>query len=565
MKPGARGWSGAGILTVAVLFLAGCGGGGSTDTELSSGNGNGGGGTGITNTFSSPAEMGMGDIMPIEFGDSTEVTVDFSGVASGANFILILGSNNTTGSGTTMQLATDIALADGLPAEALVAWDSPAKGMSIEGEAEAEDGDGGFGPQEILSAWLRAAEDVLPDSEMPVDQISDASFSKAMTMKAASVGQTETFRVLANLTSTTTYVEVTGKIRCVGSNVVFYVDTEVPSDVLSDDEVNVLCSEFDGVAGDEVDLFGAASDVDADGKVHILMTKQINRLGALGGGIVTGYFYAGDLYARSESNPASNHREIVYTMVPDPNGQYGTAISNAFAMSNLLPAVLPHELQHAINYNQHVFVNGGPSEENWLNEGLSHLAEDLMGYGVENPSRYAMHLASPSTYGVVTQGSPNLMERGAAYLFLRFLYEQAQNPEGFIAALVNTPLRGVTNLETAFAGPAEMNELSELMARWVVALAMTDRGLSQDGRYIYRPRVRNSATGNWEGVCLECDPEDNRGTQLEGVHLNQYYGYHQPVIDSSAAIFYDVTTLPNQMSLSGSQGGGNFGVLIRSQ
>ena len=80
-------------------------------------------------------------------------------------------------------------------------------------------------------------------------------------------------------------------------------------------------------------------------------------------------------------------------------------------------------------------MSGGLPEENWLNEGMSHFMEDWAGYGVENPSRYAMYLASPSTYGVVTQSSPNLMERGASYLFLRFLYEQASDGTAFIRSL----------------------------------------------------------------------------------------------------------------------------------
>lgn len=540
------------IVAALILSIAGCGGSSSVSSELSESNGgSSGGGTGISNTFSSPAEMGVGDILPIELADTT-VSIDFSAVPTSERFILALGSYNSSGSGTSVQVATNIAL----PGDEL------AKAAVSIGE-EAPDENDVFGPQEILSAWLRASEENL-DIDENLAGVS-VSMAKAAGIKAVSMGDTETFRVLSSLSSTSSYVDVVGEVRCVGSNVIFYVDTSVPASVLPNADVTTLCNEFNTVASNEQALLGSTSDINSDGKFAVLMTKQINRLGALGGGIITGYFYASDLYSRSSSNTVSNEREIIYTMVPDPEGEYGTAISNEFAMSNLLPAVLPHELQHAISYNRHVLVNGGSPEENWLNEGMSHLVEDLMGYGVENPSRYAMFLSSPSTYGVVTQSSPNLMERGAAYLFMRFLYEQASSGSAFLAALENTAERGVSNLETAFGGADNFNEFSEFMARWTIALVMTDRGISSDSRYVYRSRVQNSSTGNWEGVCLECDADDNRGTSLSGVNLNTYYGTHNPSIDASAAVFYNVSTLPERMQFTGTSGGGSFGALIRTQ
>lgn len=544
----------AGLLLFAFLLIAGCGGSSAGNSNLSDG-GTTTQGTGISDSFSSPSEMGVGDLMPIELSDDASQSVSFSGVSSDAKFILALGSANTSGTGVNVSLSTDLALVEGglVGAKALKA-DDPVP-----------DEDAGFGPDEMMSAWLRASESLLPYTEKPI-QVGGglASLSKSMALKDAALGSTETFRVLSSLSSTSSYVEVTGEVRCVKANAIFYVDTAVPDSVLSDSDVETLCDDFDTVAGAEQDLFGEVSDVNGDGKFAVLMTKQINRLGALGGGIITGYFYAGDLYERSSSNEVTNFREIIYTMVPDPSGQYGTTISNEFAMSNLLPAVLPHELQHAISYNQHVFVQGGSSEENWLNEGLSHLAEDIMGYGMENPSRYAMYLSSPSSYGIITQGSPNLMERGASFLFMRFMYEQASDGGSFLRGLFSSSRRGVENLEAAFAGPSGFNTFSQFIARWSVALAMTNRGVTADTRYTYQARARAS-TGNWEGVCLECDADDNRGTTLEGVHLNAYSGYHNPSLDASAVTYYSVAEVPSKIDLTGTEGGDAFGVLIRTE
>ncbi len=543
------GWKVVASLAFSVVLSA-CGSDSSTDASMSDGVG----GTGITSIFTSPSEMGVGDIMPIEFNGETEVAVDFGDVEDGAEFILAVGSYNYSGSGTQMRLAAGAESLDPLlSAKASFAdYEDPFQGEE-------------YGVQEVMSAWLRASESVLNATEVAGNAPS-ASANKALkasALKSMSVGDSDSFRVLGSLTSTQVTHDVSATAKCVGEHVVFFLDDDSVS-LISDEDISVLCREFDDTAGEEIAMLGSMYDPDGDGKLHVLMTQRVNALGALGGGIITGYFYAGDYYERSGSNPASNHRDIIYTMVPDPSGSVGVAVSRSFAMSNLLPAVLPHELQHAISYNQHVFVNGGAPEENWLNEGLSHFMEDYFGYNVENPSRYAMFLASPSTYGVVTQSSPNLMERGAAYLFMRYMFEQADDGDSFLQRLYGSR-RGVENLEFAFEGPEDMNEFSEFMARWTAALAMTNRGISSDPRFVYKAREIHPETGNWQGVCLDCSAEDNRGTQLTGVNLNSYFGYHTANLDAASMTFYAMSSLPGQLELKGSYSGGNYGLLIRTR
>ncbi len=554
MKPkrerGNKGWL-VGLAIIAAAVLSGCGSySGAAANDMTSNSGDSGGsGTTVTALHSSPKELAVGDAMVVDLSDAAEQRVDFSGVDANAKFIVALGSYGTSGTNSSVQISGDVSLPEVDPAS---------KAMGVDAEAVPENE--GYGPEEMMSAWLRANEAVLADSEIPAEPA-----MKSMSVKAAAVAGGESFRVLSSLTAVNSYVNVTGNVRCEKDAVVFYVDASVPDSVLNDDDINTLCAEFNRVVVEEQQIFGATSDVDGDGKLHVLMTSQINKLGALGGGVVTGYFYAGDLYERSDSNQVSNHREIIYTMVPDESGQYGYSISKEFAMQNLLPAVLPHELQHAISYNQHVFVNGGQPEENGIGEGLSHLAEDIMGHNRENPSRYALYLASPSTYGFVTQGSPNLMERGAAYLFLRFLYEQANDGNAFLHALETSSLRGIANIEAAFSGPADLKSFPDFVSRWVIALAMTDRGISSDSRFIYRPRVKDVETGDWTGVILSGDAEDGRGTILTGVNLNSYSGNSMASVDSGTAKFYDLSTVPDALTLSGSAGGGNFAALIRYQ
>jgi hypothetical protein len=124
-----------------------------------------------------------------------------------------------------------------------------------------------------------------------------------------------------------------------------------------------------------------------------------------------------------------------------------------------------------ISYNQHVLVLNTPSEVTWLNEGLSHIAEELGGkyfeakypspLGRKDPSQllpdsalpfatpqfvnaYA-YLTAPRAQSVTTfTGLGTLEERGGAWLFLRWLGDQ--KGEGIYKQLVQTSRTGIDNV-----------------------------------------------------------------------------------------------------------------------
>lgn len=533
-------------VVAAVMMLAGCGGAGTTSYDLGSGTG----GTGLTNSFDSPAEMGVGDIMPIEFAADGSASVSFEGVDTSSRFIMVLGNAKQGGEGTSIQLSTNI--------NAMMEGEA---GISVEADLS---GDENMSADEIVSTWMRALEIDYAINEPVPDEISVGKAMMVEKVGEPAINSIRDFRMLNSLSSSSSYTTVRGRIECIGTDVIVYVDTRV-TDELDDAQVQALCNDFDDDLGVELGMYGQLSDIDSNDKLIVFMTMSVNQLGSLGGGIVTGFFYAGDLYARSTSNPVSNNGEIIYTMVPDPNGRWGVSVSEQFALENLIPAVLVHETQHAISYNQHVFINGGAPEEPWLNEALSHFTEDVLGLGRENPSRAAMYLDTTSTAGLVTSFTPNLIERGASFLFLRFLYEQHSDPDSFLRALMNTSHTGVENLEQAYGGNGDMQTFSQFMARWSIALAMTDRGLTSDPRYVYESRTKHPATDNWEGVCLVCNAEDGRGTVLNGPKLTPYYGYHTVSLDSSSLKYYEIQTVPDDIVIDGNPADSGFAVLIRTE
>ena len=537
--------SSSGGTSEAVAPLAGLP---SQETKDSTGDSSG---TTITATSATPKELNAGDLMYLDL-NSQQGSIDFSGVGSGAEFLLSIANTSATQQSFNVQMSSDLS--------------APELDVSKEVSRSAESFEEGNDVTEIFHEVLRLREREQDGLEMPKEVSFSAAKSVGSPNFSISEGSTQSFKVLASLSSATSYVSVNAIAECVASNVVFYVDDRVTTAMLSSKEVDSLCAQFDETTTREQALFGSASDVNGDGKVIVLMTPQVNHLGGLGGGIVTGFFNSIDLHPQSGSNPASNGMEILYIMVPDPDGVYGVPVSKSFALSNLIPAVLPHEFQHAISYNQHVFVNKGLAEEAWLNEGISHLAEDLMGQNQENPSRYAIFVNSPSSYSLVAGNSPGLAARGAAYLFMRYLYEQSANAGQFMKNMIQTSEVGTRNIETAFAGSAsDFDQFGEFFLRWSIALGITDGGVSQDRRYTYLPRVQNSTTGNWNGVCLRCNADDNRGTVLSGVPVTNFSGSLNASTSPSSARFYKIAGLQNKLYFSGANGSNGYGVLIRTK
>lgn len=365
---------------------------------------------------------------------------------------------------------------------------------------------------EIFHDRLRDAE-----AEIAPEDVLEPLGSTPFLTRALSLGAKREFKVINSFASTNTYDTVSATLRYSGDEFEFYVDDRDAA-ALADTDLEELAAKFEAVLSTEHALFGNRSDVDGDGKFAVLFTQTVNKLGASAGGIVTGFFYAIDLLD-ADTNAASNESEVLYTFVPDPAGDLGVAITKGFAESNIYPGVLAHEYQHMINFNEHYFVAGGQPEKNFLNEGLAHLAEDIylrdgqhmLRSGIENPSRVLRYLINCEN--VCFTCGANLAQRGGSYLFVRWLYEQAEagnlpgsaSGEEFLQNLVQTQRTGKANIVVAALGadaPAE--EFRELLANFSLAVYFQ---------------------GEISGLDLYAAQDDNRGTVLTGPHIQEVSQY----------------------------------------
>lgn len=353
---------------------------------------------------------------------------------------------------------------------------------------------------EAFHLGLRKAEAALARS--PVAAMSRAA-PPALRATPPTVGQSEQFRVCRNSACTST-VAVDATARYVGTHGAIYLDNEMPdgAQALTAEDINHLGTLFDEYLHPiDTAAFGANSDIDGDGLIAIVITDQVNDLSPdCSDGRVVGYFFGGDLLS---SHPGSNRREVFFAFAPKPATGNCPAVTRNTALRSL-PPVLIHELQHMISFNQRVLLRGRFDEDTWLNEGLSHFAEELGQRQIPDamcptsPSCFAqfatgnvqnayLFLEEPETEFLVAPGDdgPTLAGRGAGWLFVRWLADHfaSDQPNGrqVTRALLTSGGTGASNVSNVTGQPFARLVGEWLLANWLENLP----GAPQVGRLHY--------------------------------------------------------------------------------
>jgi hypothetical protein len=270
-----------------------------------------------------------------------------------------------------------------------------------------------------------------------------------------SVGDRRSFKVL---NSANGFDDVTAVARVVSDQAVIYVDERAPAGGYTDRDLEDFAASFDDVIyPTDTETFGFPSDLDGNDRVVILFTPTVNGLTPRGSqGFVGGFFYGLDLLDRE----GSNHAEIFYAIVPDPEGTYSDPRQKDRILQ-VVPGILAHEFQHMIHFNERVLKLGAPrTEALWLSEGLAQMAEELVGLAYErrgdfvqaqrfrdgNEDRARRFLAhTDSTSLIVGTGQGTLEERGAGWLFTLYLWD-VWRESGILGQLTRTTRTGTENV-----------------------------------------------------------------------------------------------------------------------
>jgi hypothetical protein len=298
------------------------------------------------------------------------------------------------------------------------------------------------------------------------------------------------------------------RVVAIGAKALILADTLNPKPTFSTADYQRYAARFDTLVYPlDVAAFGQPSDIDVNGRVAIVFTRAVNELTARGAGsYVGGLTFSRDLFpqlatSRTTACPTSNEGEFIYLMAPDPGGTINSNRRTAGFVDTNTTAVLAHELVHLINASRKLYVNTSAVkfEAKWLDEGLAHVAEELLfyresglspranldyaalvasskiktAYSTEmagNAARYRDFIASTGSSSPYKGGDPTVATRGAAWSLLRYLADRTAGADGDLwSRLVNGTANGTANLQNVFG-----RDVSAMIRDWMVSLATDD-------------------------------------------------------------------------------------------
>jgi len=310
------------------------------------------------------------------------------------------------------------------------------------------------------------------------------------------------------------------RVTAIGAKSIVLADTLNPAGGFTDADYVKFAARFDTLVYPlDVDNFGAPSDLDQNGKVAVLFTKYVNeQTPANSDSFVGGFFHPRDLFPKSDTDQlqgcaTSNEGEMFYMLVPDPDGVVNGNKHSLGFVDTITVSVLAHEFQHLINAGRRIYVNTDAQdfEDSWLNEGLSHVAEELLYYhesGMQprqgltdalirtNATKYAIwkadassnfsrlleYLADPGAASPIDEANDELSTRGAAWSFLRYAVDRAFTSDAGVWARFSNSAQ--TGLNTVAIGL--LTDPRPYLADFSAANYISDLGITNDPRFRHK-------------------------------------------------------------------------------
>ena len=473
-------------------------------------------------TGSAPQAPATGAVLPSVSGTG----VCLSGGAGGADYAIVAFNSNpdselvatnfsVRGSGITTLTTADLAPTTGVSASR-----APTVGARLYSSIGARRGDvrTAFDLQ-LREAARRELTRRIPGARraFAASRSSTGAHFDVIPNGTPTVGQV--WRLNANGNQACDNATMVGaKVVAVGTTSIIVADTLNPTaNGFTTADYTSFAALFDTLVNPlDVNAFGSPTDIDKNGKIVIFITKEVNNLTPRGSnGFIGGFFFERDLFPITDNQQlglqgcaGSNFGEMFYVLVPDPLAQFGDPRKKSDVVSNTT-GTLAHEYQHLINAGRRLYVNNAEFFETvWLNEGLSHIAEELLYYKVsgkaprqnvgitdiaassqtisdfnefqsDNFGRFEVFIEKPTQTNVYADND-SLETRGATWNLLRYLADHRGSNDGDVwQQLVNTSLTGQQNLANVFG-----SDYMTSIRNWSTSVFSDDIAAVTDARFL---------------------------------------------------------------------------------
>jgi len=324
------------------------------------------------------------------------------------------------------------------------------------------------------------------------------------------------------------------RLVATSTHALIYEDLTNPAGGFTDAEYQSIINELENIVyPTDTQYFGTPTDIDGNAKFMVLYTRAVNDLTPPGANFIYGgFFHPRDMFPHTpkpgfDACPASNSREMFYMLVPDPTGASNGHVRTKSYVRGSTVGTLGHEFQHLINTSRRLYVNDADDfyEEVWLDEALSHVAEELNFYtasalsprqnlgqpqivsteqrrlafiefNLENFARFDEYLRAPA------QNSPyanddDLATRGAGWAFLRYLADQRSGSEQtFWFNLVNSKISGLANLQNVLGSDPVLSARDWAVANYTDDAVPVSAAFTHPS-WNYRSAFQNSAFGGF--------------------------------------------------------------------
>ena len=344
----------------------------------------------------------------------------------------------------------------------------------------------------------------------------DAMLSAASMAVPANtrLGDTLDIRVPNRNSVCTNPIPIRAVVRHVGTRAFFLEDVQNPAGGFTAADFQSFGALLDNqVWTTNTAYFGTPTDRDANSRIVIIVTKEINRFANILGFVSSGDFLPAQC-------AASNNGEYYYGFAPDPTGIYALEDATLDNSRYEWPLLIAHEFTHIIQFGRRLQdMPTAPPLSVWQTEGQATLAEEVVGHAVlgrQSRQNYGIDvvLDSDSTqvndwyfapfldlfvyygYNGTQSKTPNAPEEcgwltnvladvgpcpggrsvyGVSWSFLRWLTDQFSptfpgGEQGLQRAMIANPNTGFDNIASLVGEP-----MDRLLSQWSATLHMDDR------------------------------------------------------------------------------------------